>query len=73
MELRSLDANACASRQRSAEGSGNALHVTFTRVMGGYIKGTHFCGAPSSAAGCVVLFGAIGIPNYAALGGIMTC
>ena len=45
------------------------LHVTFTRVMGGYIKGT-LLQCAIIGAGCVVLFGAIGIPNYAALGGI---
>ncbi|MEI3232793.1 MAG: AI-2E family transporter [Gordonibacter pamelaeae] len=45
------------------------LHVTFTRVMGGYIKGTLFQCA-IIGVGCVVLFGVIGIPNYAALGGI---
>ena len=45
------------------------LHVTFTRVMGGYIKGT-LLQCAIIGVGCVVLFGAIGIPNYAALGGI---
>lgn len=45
------------------------LHVTFTRVMGGYIKGTLFQCAIIGAA-CAALFGIIGIPNYAALGGI---
>ncbi len=44
------------------------LHVTFTRVMGGYIKGT-LLQCAIIGVGCVVLFGAIGIPNYAALGG----
>ena len=45
------------------------LHVTFTRVMGGYIKGT-LLQCAIIGVGCVVLFGVIGIPNYAALGGI---
>ena len=45
------------------------LHFTLTRVMGGYIKGTLFqCAIIGVASG--VLFGVIGIPNYAALGGI---
>ena len=43
------------------------LHVTFTRVMGGYIKGTLIqCGVIGVA--CGVLFAVSGIPNYAALG-----
>lgn len=45
------------------------LHVTFTRVMGGYIKGTLLQCAVIGVA-CAVLFGVLGIPNYAALGGI---
>lgn len=45
------------------------LHVTFTRVMGGYIKGA-LLQCAIIGVGCVVLFGVIGIPNYAALGGI---
>ena len=45
------------------------LHVTFTRVMGGYIKGT-LLQCAIIGVGCVVLFGVIGIPNYAAPGGI---
>ncbi len=47
----------------------NMLHVTFTRVMGGYIKGTLLQCAIIGVA-CGVLFGVVGIPNYAALGGI---
>lgn len=43
------------------------LHLTFTRVMGGYIKGTLIqCGVIGAA--CVVLFAVIKIPNWAALG-----
>ena len=43
------------------------LHVTFTRVMGGYIKGTLVqCGI--IGLGCGVLFAVAGVPNYAALG-----
>lgn len=43
------------------------LHVTFTRVMGGYIKGTLIqCGI--IGLGCGILFAILGIPNYAALG-----
>ena len=45
------------------------LHVTFTRVMGGYIKGT-LLQCAVIGVGCAVLFGVIGIPNSAALGGI---
>ncbi len=45
------------------------LHVTFTRVMGGYIKGT-LLQCAVIGIGCAVLFGVVGIPNYAALGGI---
>lgn len=45
------------------------LHVTFTRVMGGYIKGT-LLQCSIIGIGCGVLFAVIGVPNYAALGGI---
>lgn len=45
------------------------LHVTFTRVMGGYIKGT-ILQCAVIGVGCGVLFAVLGIPNYAALGGI---
>ena len=45
------------------------LHVTFTRVMGGYIKGT-LLQCAVIGIGCGVLFAVLGIPNYAALGGI---
>lgn len=45
------------------------LHVTFTRVMGGYIKGT-LLQCAVIGVGCGVLFGVIGVPNSAALGGI---
>ena len=45
------------------------IYLTGTRVMGGYIKGT-LLQCAIIGVGCVVLFGAIGIPNYAALGGI---
>ena len=44
------------------------LHVTFTRVMGLH-QGT-LLQCAIIGVGCVVLFGVIGIPNYAALGGI---
>ena len=45
------------------------LHAAFTRVMGGYIKGTLLQCAVIGVA-CGVLFGIVGIPNAAALGGI---
>ena len=45
------------------------LHVTFTRVMGGYIKGT-LLQCAIIGVGCGVLFALVGVPNYAALGGI---
>lgn len=45
------------------------LHVTFTRVMGGYIKGT-LVQCAIIGIGCGVGFGILGIPNYVALGGI---
>ena len=45
------------------------LHITFTRVMGGYIKGTLLQCAIIGVA-CGVLFAALGIPNSMALGGI---
>lgn len=45
------------------------LHVTFTRVMGGYIKGT-LLQCAIIGIGCGVLFALVGVPNYAALGGI---
>ena len=43
------------------------LHVTFTRVMGGYIKGT-LIQCAIIGLGCGVLFAIAGVPNYAALG-----
>ncbi|MEG1512475.1 MAG: AI-2E family transporter [Raoultibacter sp.] len=45
------------------------LHVTLTRVMGGYIKGT-ILQCMIIGVGCSVCFGVLGVPNYAALGGI---
>lgn len=45
------------------------LHITFTRVMGGYIKGTLLQCAIIGVA-CGILFAALGIPNSMALGGI---
>ncbi|MEQ3364016.1 AI-2E family transporter [Raoultibacter massiliensis] len=45
------------------------LHITFTRVMGGYIKATLVqCFLIGLA--CGIAFAIIGVPNYAALGGI---
>ncbi len=43
------------------------LHVTFTRVMGGYIKATLIQCAIIGIC-CGILFALVGIPNYAALG-----
>ncbi len=45
------------------------LHVTFTRVMGGYIKGT-VLQCTIIGVGCGILFTILGVPNNAALGGI---
>lgn len=45
------------------------LHFTFTRVMGGYIKGTLIQCLIIGVA-CGVLFTVIGVPNAAAIGGI---
>ena len=45
------------------------LHITFTRVMGGYIKGTLLQCAILGVA-CGILFAVLGIPNSMALGGI---
>ena len=45
------------------------LHITFTRVMGGYIKGTLLQCAIIGVA-CGILFAVLGIPNSKALGGI---
>lgn len=45
------------------------LHITFTRVMGGYIKGTLLQCAVIGVA-CGILFAVLGIPNSMALGGI---
>lgn len=43
------------------------LHLTFTRVVGGYIKGTALqCGI--IAAGCALAFTILGIPNAIAFG-----
>ena len=47
----------------------NMLHLTLTRVMGGYIKGTLLQCAVIGIA-CGICFGIVGVPNYAALGGI---
>lgn len=43
------------------------LHITFTRIMGGYIKGTLLQCAIIGVS-CGVLFGLLGIPNASALG-----
>ncbi len=45
------------------------LHITFTRVMGGYIKGT-LLQCAIIGVGCGILFAVLGIPNSMALGGI---
>lgn len=45
------------------------LHITFTHVMGGYIKGTLLQCAIIGVA-CGILFAVLGIPNSMALGGI---
>lgn len=45
------------------------LHITFTRVMGSYIKGTLLQCAIIGVA-CGILFAVLGIPNSMALGGI---
>lgn len=45
------------------------LHITFTRVMGRYIKGTLLQCAIIGVA-CGILFAVLGIPNSMALGGI---
>lgn len=45
------------------------FHITFTRVMGGYIKGTLLQCAIIGVA-CGILFAVLGIPNSMALGGI---
>lgn len=45
------------------------FHAAFTRVMGGYIKGTLLQCALIGLA-CAILFALVGIPNAAALGGI---
>ncbi|MEG0323470.1 MAG: AI-2E family transporter, partial [Raoultibacter sp.] len=45
------------------------LYVTFTRVLGGYIKATLIqCFLIGLA--CGIAFAIMGVPNYAALGGI---
>ena len=43
------------------------LHVTFTRVMGGYIKGT-LLQCAVIGVGCGILFQVVGVPNAAVLG-----
>lgn len=45
------------------------LHITFTRVMGGYIKGTLLQCAIIGVV-CGILFAVLSIPNSMALGGI---
>lgn len=52
-------------RRESAE----MLHLTVTRVMGGYIKAT-LLQCLLIGAGCAVAYTIIGVPNAAALGGI---
>lgn len=42
------------------------LHLTFTRVMGGYIKAT-LVQCAIIGAGCAVLFGILQIPNFVAI------
>ena len=48
-------------------GDAEFFHATFTRVMGGYIKGT-LLQCAIIGVGCGVLFGFIGVPNAAVLG-----
>ena len=43
------------------------LHITFTRVMGGYIKGT-LLQCAVIGVGCGILFQIVGVPNAAVLG-----
>jgi hypothetical protein len=43
------------------------LHVTFTRIMGGYIRGT-LIQCFVIAVGCTIAFGILGIPNSIAFG-----
>lgn len=43
------------------------LHITFTRVMGGYIKGT-LLQCAVIGVGCGILFQVVGVPNAAVLG-----
>ncbi|MEC4183856.1 AI-2E family transporter [Adlercreutzia sp. R21] len=48
-------------------GDAEFFHATFTRVMGGYIKGT-LLQCAIIGVGCGVLFGFAGVPNAAVLG-----
>lgn len=47
--------------------SAHFLHITFTRIMGGYIKGT-LIQCFIIGLGCGILFAILGIPNASALG-----
>lgn len=47
--------------------SAQFLHITFTRIMGGYIKGT-LIQCFIIGLGCGILFAVIGVPNASALG-----
>lgn len=47
--------------------SAQFLHITFTRIMGGYIKGT-LIQCFIIGLGCGILFAIIGVPNASALG-----
>ena len=48
-------------------GDAEFFHATFTRVMGGYIKGT-LLQCAIIGVGCGILFAAAGVPNAAVLG-----
>lgn len=69
MELPDLGREAMRLAGPKHRETATMLHVTFTRVMGGYIKGT-LLQCAVIGVGCGVLFAVLGIPNFAALGGI---
>ena len=67
MELPALGREAYRLVGESRREDAQMLHLTFTRVMGGYIKAT-VLQCVIIGAGCCILFAVLGIPNFAALG-----
>lgn len=67
MELPAIGREAMRIMGPKREADAKFLHYTFTRIMGGYIKGTIIQCAVIGLA-CGILFAVVGLPNAAALG-----